>query len=140
MSSPEIRLTDTTGRRSRQYSSQMLIRHLDQISDTERDVHGPGWRSRRLIVADDGLEYSLHVTTLVEGARLQFEYEHHRETVFCLEGEGTIEDLSTDRIEGLTPGSVYSAGIGEPHVITAHTPMRLVCVFDPPIAGGEEAD
>lgn len=117
----------------------MLIRHLDQISDTERDVHGPGWRSRRLVVAEDGLEYSFHVTVLDEGARLEFEYEDHRETVFCIEGVGGIEDISAGRTERITPGSVYSAGIGEPHVITAETPMTLVCVFDPPLAGTEEA-
>lgn len=118
----------------------MLIRHLDQISGTERDVHGGGWRSRRLVVADDGLKYSFHVTTLDEGARLQFEYRDHRETVFCIEGEGIIEDLTAGRREELAPGSLYSAGIGEPHVITANTAMRLVCVFDPPLAGTEEAD
>jgi L-ectoine synthase len=118
----------------------MLIRHLDQVSGTERDVHGPGWRSRRLVVADDGLKYSFHVTVLEAGARLQFEYRDHRETVFCVAGEGSIEDLTAGRTEPLTPGSIYSAGIGEPHVVTADTEMRLVCVFDPPLSGTEEAD
>jgi len=118
----------------------MLIRHLDQISETDRDVHGPGWRSRRLVVAEDGLKYSFHVTTLDEGAEQEFEYRDHRETVYCVEGEGIIEDLSDGRVEHLAPGSLYSAGIGEPHRITAVTPMRLVCVFDPPLLGTEEAD
>ncbi len=90
-------------------------------------------------MADDGLTYSFHATTLDQGARLKFEYEDHRETVFCIEGEGRLEDLSDGRTERLTPGSIYSAGIGEPHVITADTPMSLVCVFDPPLAGIEEA-
>lgn len=118
----------------------MLIRHLDEISGTERDVYGPGWRSRRLVVADDGLLYSFHVTILDAGARLQFEYLDHRETVFCVEGEGTIEDLSAGRTERMSPGSIYSAGTGEPHVITAESVMRLVCVFDPPLSGTEEAN
>ncbi|HEX6286458.1 MAG TPA: ectoine synthase [Acidimicrobiia bacterium] len=117
----------------------MLIRHLDQISNTERDVFGQGWRSRRLVVADDGLRYSFHVTTLDEGARLEFEYEDHRETVYCIQGEGQIQDLATGRTERIKPGTIYSAGIGEPHVITADTSMSLVCVFDPPLAGTEEA-
>lgn len=91
------------------------------------------------MVADDGLPYSFHVTTLDEGARLQFEYSDHRETVYCIEGTGHIEDLSGDVTEQMKPGSIYSAGIGEPHVITADTAMRLVCVFDPPLAGTEEA-
>lgn len=117
----------------------MFIRHLDEIAGTERDVSGPGWRSRRLLVAGDGLRYSFHVTTLDEGARLRFEYRDHRETVYCIDGTGTIEDLSTGRSERLTPGSIYSAGIGEPHLVSADTVMQLVCVFDPPLAGTEEA-
>jgi L-ectoine synthase len=118
----------------------MLIRHLEEISGTERDVEGPGWRSRRLVVAEDGLKYSFHVTTLVEGAHLRFEYRHHRETVYCVEGEGTIEDLTTATKVELGPGSLYSVGVGEPHIVTATTPMTLVCVFDPPLHGTEEAD
>lgn len=121
------------------YSPAMLIRHLDQISNTERDVHGSSWRSRRLIIADDGLKYSFHITTLDEGAHLQFEYADHRETVYCIQGEGQIEDLSAGRTERITPGTIYSAGIGEPHLITADTTMSLVCVFDPPLSGTEEA-
>lgn len=117
----------------------MLIRHLDQISNTKRDVHGPGWRSRRLVVGDDGLPYSFHITILEEGARLEFEYEDHRETVYCMGGEGRIEDLSAGRTERIKPGTIYSAGIGEPHVISADTTMSLVCVFDPPLTGTEEA-
>jgi L-ectoine synthase len=118
----------------------MLIRHLHEVSGTERDVEGSGWRSRRLVVAEDGLKYSFHITTLAAGARLQFEYRDHRETVYCIEGEGVIEDLAAERRVELGPGSLYSAGIGEPHIITASTPMRLVCVFDPPLQGTEEAD
>lgn len=118
----------------------MLIRHLDEISGTERDVQGPGWRSRRLVVAEDGLKYSFHLTTLEQGARLRFEYRDHRETVYCIEGEGVIEDLAAGRKVELGPGGLYSAGIAQPHIITANTPMRLVCVFDPPLQGTEEAD
>ncbi len=118
----------------------MLIRRLDAVSGTERDVRGSGWRSRRLVVAADGLEYSFHITVLDAGARLEFEYERHRETVYCVDGEGTVEDLTEQRVEPLGPGDLYSAGIGEPHVITAITGMTLVCVFDPPLEGTEEAD
>jgi L-ectoine synthase len=119
---------------------QMLTRHLDDVTDTPRDVHGPGWRSRRLIVAEDGLDYSFHVTILDEGVSLRFEYENHRETVYCISGEGQIDDLATGEVFSLNPGSVYSVGAGEPHLVTAFTEMELVCVFNPPLTGTEEAD
>lgn len=118
----------------------MIERQLAQVSDTERDVRGEGWRSRRLLVAEDGLPYSLHITVLDRGARLQFEYVRHRETVYCVDGSGTMRDLTAGETFDLEPGSLYSAGIGEPHEVVAETDMTLVCVFDPPLEGTEEAD
>ena len=118
----------------------MLKRRLDQVDDTERDVHGEGWRSRRLLVAEDGIPYSFHITVLDRGARLRFEYARHRETVYCIAGEGSVTDLAAGETVALTLGGLYSAGIGEPHEITALSEMTLVCIFTPPLDGTEEAD
>lgn len=118
----------------------MLKRKLDQIDRTERDVRGDGWRSRRLVVAEDGTPYSFHITVLDQGARLRFEYAHHRETVYCIEGEGLLTDLSENESMPMSPGSLYSAGIGEPHEVEALSQMTLACVFSPPLNGTEEAD
>jgi L-ectoine synthase len=118
----------------------MFFREIASVAGTEHDVYGSGWRSRRLITADDGLRYSFHFTEIDEGARLEFEYANHRETVYCVEGSGNVEEVTTGRVVDLGPGSLYSVGSGEPHVFTAATSMRLVCVFDPPLHGTEEAD
>jgi len=118
----------------------MLKRSLDQVDGTERDVRGKGWRSRRLVVAEDGTRYSFHITVLDRGARLAFEYARHRETVYCIEGEGIISDLAAGDSVKLEPGGLYSAGIGEPHEIVALSEMTLACVFTPPLEGSEEAD
>ena len=118
----------------------MLTRRLDEIDGTERDVHGAGWRSRRLVVAEDGTPYSFHITVLDRGARLRFEYTRHRETVYCIEGKGTITDLGAGETFELGPGGLYSAGIGEPHEIVALSEMTLACVFTPALLGTEEAD
>jgi L-ectoine synthase len=103
----------------------MIIRSVNEVTGTERDVHGEGWRSRRLLLADDGIGYSLHETTLDAGIELRFEYRNHRETVYCLEGEGSVEDVASGRRTVLRPGSMYSAGIGEPHVVRTDTQMRV---------------
>jgi L-ectoine synthase len=118
----------------------MLHRRVDSLTGTESEAHGPGWRSRRLITADDGIGYSFHITKIDEGARLEFEYSNHRETVYCVRGRGSVEEVSTGRIVELEPGSLYSVGTGEPHIFAASTEMHLVCVFDPPLHGNEEAD
>lgn len=118
----------------------MIIRHVSETIGTERDVHGSGWKSRRLVLAGEGADYSVHETTLEAGITLQFEYARHRETVYCVEGEGRVTDRATGRSVGLTPGALYSAGVGEPHEISTRTEMRLLCIFTPPLSGTEEAD
>jgi L-ectoine synthase len=118
----------------------MLTRRLDQVDGTERDVRGQGWRSRRLVVAEDGTPYSFHITVLERGARLRFEYTRHRETVYCIEGRGIISDLAAGDTVTLKPGGLYSAGIGELHEIVALEEMTLACIFNPPLEGTEEAE
>jgi L-ectoine synthase len=118
----------------------MIIRNVADVLGSERDVHGEGWKSRRLVLAGEGADYSVHETSLDAGVVLRFAYVRHRETVYCVEGEGTLEDLGAGRSVSITPGSLYSAGIGEEHVISALTEMKLVCIFTPPLSGIEEAD
>ena len=118
----------------------MYVKTVDDVIGTDRDVAGDGWRSRRLMLAREGAPYSVHETTLDPGVRLQFSYRSHRETVYCVEGRGAIEDLGSGRQRPLLPGSLYSVGIGDDHVVTTQTQMRLICIFDPPLIGDEEAD
>jgi L-ectoine synthase len=118
----------------------MFARDVEDILGTERDVAGDGWKSRRLIVAEDGLKYSVHETSLDAGVTLRFVYAVHRETVYCIEGEGSVSNVSTGEVWPLRPGCLYSVGIGDDHVVTTDSAVKLVCIFDPPLEGTEEAD
>ena len=99
-----------------------------------------GWKSRRLILAGDGLKYSVHETTLDAGVDLNFKYEAHRETVYCMEGEGSITNVATGQTWPITAGTLYTVGIGDTHIVRSNTGMKLLCIFDPPLAGQEEAN
>ena len=46
----------------------MIVHSLDEIIGSDRDVSGPDWKSRRILLAADGLGYSLHDTIIEEGA------------------------------------------------------------------------
>jgi L-ectoine synthase len=118
----------------------MLQRHVDEVVGTERDVQGAGWKSRRLVLAGDGLPYSVHETTLDAGVTLRFSYRSHRETVYCIAGDGAVRNVATGQTWPLRPGTLYSVGIGDDHVVTTRAETKLVCVFDPPLGGREEAD
>lgn len=110
------------------------------ISGTEREATGDGWKSHRLVLARGGLPFSVHETTVVAGTELRICYERHSETVYCVEGRGTIEDLAQGQVRPLEPGVLYSAGIGDDHVLRIEVDCRFLCIFEPPLEAQEEAD
>lgn len=120
----------------------MIVRQLDQIIGTDADVDSDGWTSRRLILKPDGMGYSVNDTIIKAGAELDMEYRNHLETVYCIEGEGEIEDLATGEIHQIRPGTLYALNNHDHHKLRANrgTHMRMVCVFNPPLTGREIHD
>jgi L-ectoine synthase len=120
------------------YPLSMIIRSLSDVVGTERDVAGEGWRSRRLLLRDDGMGFSLHDTVVEGGAELQMEYRHHLEACYVLEGAAEIEDLTTGQRHHLAPGTVYALNQHDRHILRVSSDLRLVCVFNPALAGTEQ--
>jgi len=118
----------------------MIIRSLDEVAGTDRDVAGDGWRSRRLLVRRDGLGFSLHDTTVAAGADLELEYRHHLEACYCLEGEAELTDLATGAAHAIRPGIVYALDQHDHHRLRVSRDLRLVCVFNPALSGDETHD
>ena len=118
----------------------MIIRSVEEIAGTPRDVSGEGWRSRRLLVSDDGMGFSLSETSVAAGAELHLEYRHHLEACFCLEGEAEIEDLASGARHRIEPGVLYALDRHDAHVLRVSSDLRLVCLFNPPLSGGETHD
>lgn len=116
----------------------MIVTRLAEIEATERDVSAEGWRSRRLLLAGDGMGFSMHDTLIAPGAELRMHYKNHVEAVYCIEGEGEIEDLETGRKHPIAPGTLYALVGHERHVLRGRTQMRMVCVFNPPVIGDEK--
>lgn len=118
----------------------MIVRSIDQIEETEADVKSDGWRSKRIVLARDGVGFSVHETTLYAGTVNEFWYANHIEAVFVVEGEGEITDMATGEVHALAPGSLYLLDQHDKHVVRPHTQMRTVCVFNPPVTGRETHD
>ncbi len=118
----------------------VIVRSVDEVVGTDRDVAGEGWRSRRLLLKRDGMGFSLHDTTVEAGAELEMEYRNHLEACYCLEGEAEIEDLATGQRHSIGPGVAYALDAHDRHVIRVSRDLRLVCVFNPPLAGAETHD
>lgn len=115
----------------------MLIRDLKQAEQTDRRVESDGWTSVRLLLKDDGMGFSFHITTIHAGAELEMEYKNHLESVYCVAGEGTIEDLATGEVHQIRPGVMYALDKHDRHILRGKTEMTMACVFNPPVTGRE---
>jgi L-ectoine synthase len=115
----------------------MIVRDLNQARNTERRVDSDGWNSVRLLLAGDKMGFSFHITTIYEGAELEFEYKNHFESVYCISGEGSIEDLATGEVHPIRPGVMYALDKHDRHILRGKTEMVMACVFNPPVTGTE---
>lgn len=118
----------------------MIVRRIDEMVGTERDVVSDTWRSRRLLLASDGMGFSLHDTILSAGTTTTMWYRNHVEAVYCIEGEGELEERQTGVVHQIKPGTMYALDAHDRHIVRATTDLRMVCVFNPPCTGREVHD
>lgn len=118
----------------------MIVRSLADIEETERDVAGEGWRSRRLLLRDDAMGFSLSETTVEAGAELHLGYRHHLEACYCVAGAAEIEQVATGLRHTIETGTVYALDQHDRHVLRVRETLRLVCIFNPPLTGRETHD
>jgi L-ectoine synthase len=118
----------------------MIVQKLTDIIGTDRDVDNGNWVSRRLLLRKDGMGFSMHETILRAGTETYMWYKHHLEAVYCIDGEGEVEDLATGTIHRLEPGTLYALDEHDKHIVRAKTDIRTICVFYPPLSGREVHD
>jgi L-ectoine synthase len=114
----------------------MIIRKLSEVTNTDRDVAWGNGQSRRFLLAQDGMGYSLTDTVIDAGSESLLEYKNHMEACYCIEGEGEVEDMDGN-VYPIVPGTMYALDKHDKHYLRAKTTMRLVCVFTPPLRGKE---
>lgn len=120
----------------------MLVRRLNEIVGSYSDIDDGAWNSRRLLLKQDNMGFSMHDTIIREGAELWMWYKNHLEAVYCIEGEGELVDRASDTVYAITPGTLYALDAHDKHILRANkgTYMRMVCVFNPPLSGREVHD
>ena len=118
----------------------MIVRTLQDIVGTDRDVDGGNWSSRRLCLADDNMGFSMHDTILRAGTETHMWYKNHLEGVYCIEGKATLEDKATGEIHEIRPGTIYLLNDHDQHVLRVEEDLRVICSFNPPVTGAEVHD
>jgi len=118
----------------------MIVKTTDDIRGTKGEVRTASWSSYRLLHQADGMGVTLTDATLEPGLHQAWCYKNHLEAVYCLEGEGTLEDLATGRLYTIKPGTLYALDKHDRHRLRIQSRMRVVCTFVPPLVGGEIHD
>ncbi|MFJ3892227.1 MULTISPECIES: ectoine synthase [unclassified Streptomyces] len=119
----------------------MLVRSIEDVEGTELDVDWGNGRSYRLVVASDGVGYTVCHTVVRAGTTSFLQYRNHLESCYCIAGTGLIED-NTGAAHVLRPGVIYVLNNHEPHYLRADETgdLVLLSVFNPPLVGPEKHD
>ncbi len=115
----------------------MIVRDYNEAIKTDRKVSAEGWNSVRLLLKEDNMGFSFHITTIEAGTELPFHYKHHLESVYCISGTGSIEDCQTGEVHRIKPGVMYALDQHDKHIVRGETEMVLACCFNPPVTGQE---
>jgi L-ectoine synthase len=117
----------------------MIVRQLQDAEQSNRHIKDPkgNWDSTRLLLKEDQMGFSFHITTIYKGADFQMHYQNHLESVFCMSGEGEVETLADGKVYPITPGTIYILDKNDKHILRAFSEMKMACVFNPPLNGKE---
>ncbi|MEZ6132582.1 MAG: ectoine synthase [Planctomycetaceae bacterium] len=118
----------------------MIVRSLSELTGTQRETTAATWSSRRFLLKEDGMGFSLHDTIIHAGTITEMHYQNHLEAVYCIEGTGILRDITNDREYRIQAGTMYALSGNEKHILTATEQMRMICVFNPPLVGPETHD
>jgi len=115
----------------------MIVRDFNDLTNTDRTVSDAQWTSVRMLLADDGMGFSFHITFLEAGSEHTFHYKNHFESVYCMQGKGTITDLATGETHEIKPGVMYALNEHDKHTLRADEELVMACCFNPPVTGNE---
>lgn len=118
----------------------MIVRTYSACRDSERRVVSDNWESVRMLLRDDGMGFSFHITTIYAGTQTQMHYRHHLESVYCISGTGAVENLEDGQTYPVAPGTLYVLDRHDRHRLRAFDDLVLACVFNPPLQGSEVHD
>ncbi len=117
----------------------MIVRDLETANKSNRRIVSPdgNWESTRLLLREDAMGFSFHITTIYQGADFQMHYQNHLESVYCISGQGEVETISDGKKYSIEAGTLYILDQNDKHILRANKEMIMACVFNPPLNGKE---
>ncbi|MGY0565511.1 MAG: ectoine synthase [Paraglaciecola chathamensis] len=118
----------------------MIVRTLENAENSDRRITADNWESTRMILKEDNMGFSFHITTIYANTETHIWYQNHLESVYCMSGEGEIETLADGKVYPIKPGTLYVLDKHDEHLLRGTTEMKMACVFNPPLNGKETHD
>ena len=85
----------------------MKVVTRENIIGSDKEVHAENgnWTSRRFLLKNDDMGFSMHETIIYAGTETRIHYKNHLEAVYCVGGEGEIEDIKTGKVYPINDGT-----------------------------------
>ncbi|MDQ2077861.1 ectoine synthase [Marinimicrobium sp. ABcell2] len=115
----------------------MKVRRVQDADAAGRRIKSEGWDSVRLLLKNDNMGFSFHITTIYRDANLHLHYQNHLESVYCMSGRGEVETVEDGKVYPIEPGTIYILDKNDKHILRAFEEMKMACVFNPPLHGKE---
>lgn len=119
----------------------MIVRTLKDAENSDRRVVTKTWESTRMLLKEDNMGFSFHITTIYANTETHIWYQNHLESVYCMSGNGEIETLADGKVYPIEAGTLYILDKHDEHVLRGGSEdMKMACVFNPPLKGKEVHD
>ncbi|WP_205342006.1 ectoine synthase [Denitrificimonas caeni] len=119
----------------------MIVRTLKEAENSDRRVVTKTWESTRMLLKEDNMGFSFHITTIYANTETHIWYQNHLESVYCMSGNGEIETLKDGKIYPIEAGTLYILDKHDEHLLRGGSEdMKMACVFNPPLNGKEVHD
>lgn len=118
----------------------MKIVRINQLYDTDREVHGEGFVSFRALLKKDNMGFGLHKTVIPTGGPYHWHYKNHLEACYCIKGRGKLINLSTGIEHLITTDVIYVLDQHDDHTFEALEDTVLISIFNPAVTGKETHD
>lgn len=114
----------------------MQVIRKNDLQNTGRHIQNELYNTTRFLLASDNAGATVTDNVLAPDIEEVYGYDHHTEIAYCIEGEALITDAAGDR-HTMLPGTMLVSRPGERFRLLASKPTRVICVFTPPLNGGE---
>jgi len=115
----------------------MIVRTINEIEGTERDVQFAQGKSLRIILDKDAMGFSVHKTIIPAGQVGIWHYKNHLEACYCIQGEAVLTNLETNEVFRISPDTLYALDKHDNHQFESITDVVLISIFNPPVKGSE---